>query len=230
MALQLPDCASVADAKACLQHQHGVDISALQLLNGSDVLADAALLHELGVRDGSTLTMIALVAKPPLLIGRRKLSDNRQGDDWRVVVISEPLASSVAKIEIHAQRFVDQAWGNCKANIGLGLYDANGARIAFCNVFGTYRTRDYRYGKSPSRTLEFEDVVTKAHAGCCYRVLYTVGGGGGHSIHVKQLTCTIFPTGWTSDEPHQSAKDGTPLQAALSAPAAPERSQCCVIT
>jgi len=69
------------------------------------------------------------------------------------------------------------------------------ACLARSNIYGTYRSEGYKHGKTPpSKTYGPDDeVVSKATPGCTYRLEYTVGGGGGHCIRVKNWECKIFP-------------------------------------
>merc|ERR1711879_641853 len=186
-------------------------------------------LNEYGVGEGALLTLTILEAIPPILIAKATFTDDHQGDDWRdvlnqrhnlgrkasfppgndyrTIVNPKTLPCTMEKVEIKAALFRDQDWGNKKANIGLELRDSGGKLVTRCNVFGTYRSSDYRYGKSPSRTLGAEaDVVRLAEPGFHYVLVYTVGGGGGHRIIVKDITCTAFPTGSSDEGTHDSVK------------------------
>lgn len=133
----------------------------------------------------------------PVLLYRAWLVDDTEDDEWHAMQRSMPLEGAVAKVRVTVSRFEDQGWGNTKGRLGLALYDAGGAFVARCNLFGTYRSEGYGYGRSPSRDLdETEEVVARAQPGFSYSVEYTVGGGGGHSLSVRSLFCKIFPVGW----------------------------------
>jgi len=69
------------------------------------------------------------------------------------------------------------------------------ACLARSNIYGTYRSEGYKHGRNPpSKTYGPDDeIVSKATPGCTYRLEYTVGGGGGHCIRVKNWECKIFP-------------------------------------
>eukprot|EP00928_Gymnodinium_smaydae_P013618 TRINITY_DN14957_c1_g2_i1.p1 TRINITY_DN14957_c1_g2~~TRINITY_DN14957_c1_g2_i1.p1 ORF type:complete len:227 (-),score=36.89 TRINITY_DN14957_c1_g2_i1:37-717(-) len=191
--------ATVAEAKACLQQQHGFAASSVTFYLGDAKLADESHLQDLGIDDQVALTMI-LNDLEPIVLHVPSHNDSRQGDDWRELIRSEKLKSSVAQIFVDATTFTDQEWGNCKGNIGIALFDENDTKVQFCNVFGTFRSDGYEYGKSPSRMLDaVEKVVSEARPGYHYRVLYTVGGGGCHTIKVEGLRCVIYPEGCNMD-------------------------------
>eukprot|EP00928_Gymnodinium_smaydae_P013617 TRINITY_DN14957_c1_g1_i1.p1 TRINITY_DN14957_c1_g1~~TRINITY_DN14957_c1_g1_i1.p1 ORF type:complete len:222 (-),score=27.06 TRINITY_DN14957_c1_g1_i1:46-711(-) len=193
-----PD-ATVAEAKLCLQQQHGFTFDTATLYVGEKKLSDETNLMDLSVDDRSAITVIfnelePIVLRVPILI------DDRQGDDWRLLAKSEKLKHIVTHIFINADTFQDQEWGFCKGNIGIGLFDEQNRRVQFCNVFGTFRSPGYKYGKSPSRMLDaVESVISGARIGYHYRLVYTVGGGGGHWLRVKGLRCVIYPEGCKMD-------------------------------
>lgn len=59
-----------------------------------------------------------------------------------------------------------------------------------CNIFGTIRQD--QLSEHAERTLSStEPVVSSAQAHDVYKLEYTVGGGGGHELHVKNWVCTL---------------------------------------
>ena len=73
--------------------------------------------------------------------------------------------------------------------------------IARCNIYGTVRTPQFLSQHvanaatnrcHPRHLGPEEPVVALAQAGDVYKLQYTVGGGGGHSINISNWTCDVF--------------------------------------
>jgi len=136
----------------------------------------------------------------PLFLSVQKITRRERNDDWHAGVQSDSLQGKVAKVMVAVGTFRDQGYGNHKSNLGLALYDSNDTLVSRCNIFGTYGSKSYKYKNSPYRILEVdEDVVSKAQPGFTYKLEYTVGGGGGHILHVEKWTCKIFYQGRKND-------------------------------
>ena len=73
--------------------------------------------------------------------------------------------------------------------------------IARCNIYGTVRTPQFLSQHvanaatnrcHPRHLGPEEPVVALGQEGDVYKLQYTVGGGGGHSINISNWTCDVF--------------------------------------
>merc|ERR1712176_1163201 len=104
-------------------------------------------------------------------------------------------------IEVKVGSWHDQGFGACKASLFIYLYDGKNTEVASKLIFGPYRADGYTQGRSPSCTIgEDEPIVALAQPGFFYKLRYQNGGGGGHSITVRDWLCKLFPKDRTTDE------------------------------
>ena len=99
----------------------------------------------------------------------------------------------------------DQDWGYAKSGVLLLLKDLLGNVVASVNIWGTYRSNSYQHGTKPPEVVftDQDDIVALAKPGYTYVVAYKVGGGGGHSIEVEDLCCTISYENSCATEPSE---------------------------
>jgi len=189
--IQLP----VAQLRLELAKKQGVDLKVPRQCAFREIREDPVAAERFLVAEGLNVNDVRDLR--PVLLCKTRVDDYTMDDEWHSAMQSPPLEGGVSRVWIAVGGFRDQGWGNWKGNLGLALYDGDGTLIARCNLFGTYRSDGYNHGDQPSRTLgSQEEVVARARPGCTYRLEYTVGGGGGHSLHVQQWTCMIVPSGW----------------------------------
>mmetsp|Transcript_156784 Transcript_156784/g.285265 ORF Transcript_156784/g.285265 Transcript_156784/m.285265 type:complete len:337 (-) Transcript_156784:73-1083(-) len=176
----------------------------MRLILGTEILDDMVVLSDTSVKDGDNLTLVKQVGTMHLLLDQ--IFDNTQ---WhgrhKFALRSEPLLQEVEKIEVKVDDFQDQGWGGCQARLFIYLYNiADNKEIARMKIFGPLRTAEYderKHRRSPSYTIgEEEPVVALARPGMVYKLRYQCGGGGGHSITVKNWSCKIFPKNRGTDE------------------------------
>eukprot|EP00401_Gymnodinium_catenatum_P019780 CAMPEP_0117578180 /NCGR_PEP_ID=MMETSP0784-20121206/63851_1 /TAXON_ID=39447 /ORGANISM="" /LENGTH=272 /DNA_ID=CAMNT_0005377797 /DNA_START=87 /DNA_END=905 /DNA_ORIENTATION=+ len=176
----------------------------IRLILGADELEDRAVLSETSAKDGDSLTVVKHVGIMELIVAR--ISDDTQ---WhgkhKFAIRSEPLLDEVEKIEVTVGDFQDQGWGGCQARLFIYLHNfKDDTVVASMKIFGPLRTAEYderKYGRSPSCTIgEEQPVVALAKTGMVYKLKYQCGGGGGHSITVKDWCCKIFPKSRSTDD------------------------------
>lgn len=188
----------VARLRLELARERGEDLRQAQRAVYRELATDQAAAQRFLQEEG--LQLEDLVGLHPRVALRRSVDSTEEDDEPHTAVQSAPLEFAVQRVVVQALLFQDQGWGNCKGRLGLALLDADGAVMARCDLFGTYRSEGYAHGDSPERVLgPDEEVVARAVPGCSYRLEYVVGGGGGHSVSIVQLLCKIYPTGWTED-------------------------------
>eukprot|EP00588_Corethron_pennatum_P016739 CAMPEP_0194303360 /NCGR_PEP_ID=MMETSP0171-20130528/1231_1 /TAXON_ID=218684 /ORGANISM="Corethron pennatum, Strain L29A3" /LENGTH=746 /DNA_ID=CAMNT_0039054221 /DNA_START=71 /DNA_END=2312 /DNA_ORIENTATION=- len=172
------------------------DLFSFQRLVYEEIQSDLEEVTRFCAEEGICHEDLTRKLKPvTLLVG--SLHDREQDHEWRCALKSDSLTSKVSSVRVHAGSFEDQNWGNIKGMLGLALYDSDGVLVTRCNLFGTYRDTNYDYGDHPARVLNMQDeVVSMARPGFTYALEYRVGGGGGHSLHVTQWYCKIFPLGF----------------------------------
>jgi len=162
-----------------------------------DTVAAQRFLEEEQIGTGDVLDPTDMIPIPLL---RRRIDSHFANDEWHLAMQSHPLILGVEKVIVQVGHLQDQGHGNQKGNLGLALYDTEGVLVTRCNLFGTIRSPGYAFDDSPCRVLlQDEDVVANAQPGFSYHLEYTVGGGGGHSLHITNWLCKIYPLGWTED-------------------------------
>eukprot|EP00931_Biecheleriopsis_adriatica_P123141 TRINITY_DN9819_c0_g1_i1.p1 TRINITY_DN9819_c0_g1~~TRINITY_DN9819_c0_g1_i1.p1 ORF type:complete len:591 (-),score=98.70 TRINITY_DN9819_c0_g1_i1:195-1916(-) len=181
----------VARLRLDLAKKQGIDLRLPRILAYRELKGDENAIKQF-LQD-EQITHADVIDKRPTLLCCGRISDRTADDEWHSAQMSQPIDTTVELIIVTAGSFRDQNWGNRKANLGLALYDAEGAFVSRCNLFGTYRTPECTYGRAPSRTLQTEEVVVSARPGFKYSLEYTVGGGGGHSIEVEDFRCMVYP-------------------------------------
>ena len=93
-------------------------------------------------------------------------------------------------IEASAEDFRDQGWGNKKGSVFLRLH-RNGAEVAVLKVFGTARVETENGGAKtldPAKSLPF---LAQCEPGDELILEYRVGGGGGHTLKVRNLKTAV---------------------------------------
>jgi len=194
---------SIIDVKWRIQQEHGSDAKEMQLILGSEVLDDMAVLSNTSAKDDG----LTLVMRRGTMELHVSVSDDTQWHgQHKFALRSEVLKSAVEKIEVSVRNFQDQGWGGCQARLFIYLHDpANeDALVTSMKVFGPLRTGEYdenKHRRSPSCTIGPEEpVVALAKPGMVYKLKYQCGGGGGHSITVTDWRCKIFPQNWSTDD------------------------------
>lgn len=131
------------------------------------------------------------------------LHSELEENGWQEATRSPILEGGISHVLVTATNFRDQGWGNTKAKLGLALYDStDDTMMTRCDVYGTYRSPDYKFGECAYRLLEEdEDIVSKAKPGCYFKLEYIVGGGGGHTLNVDSWECKIFHKEWFRSSP-----------------------------
>ena len=189
-------------------YQHGPQPPPLTLSDSEDVVRLAKpgcfyrMEYTVGAGGGHVLevqnwTCAIYECEPPPeptvhVVQVKEIRDRKNTDSRQTAESSKKIRHPVGKIEVAVGTFKDQGWGNCKGNLYLTLLEGDTV-LACRNLYGTYRTNGYQHGpQPPPLTLSgSEDVVRLAKPGCCYRMEYTVGAGGGHVLVVENWTCTI---------------------------------------
>jgi hypothetical protein len=188
------------------QQNYELKLEELRLVLNDEVLDDSVILAETSANDGDNLTLIKRERVGLMQLCVDQISDNTQ---WhgrhKFALRSEQLKHEVEKIEVTVGDFQDQGWGGCQARLFIYLHDpSTDMQVAGMKVFGPLRTAEYdekKHRRSPSCTIgEEEPIVSLAQPGMVYKLKYQCGGGGGHSITVKNWYCKIFPKGWTTNE------------------------------
>jgi len=196
----------VVDMKQKILKEQGYQLrlQELRLILGTQVLDDMVVLSDTSVKDGDHLTLVKHVGVMQLLLGRI-YDDTQWHGRHKFALRSEPLFQEVEKIEVTVGDFQDQGWGGCQARLFIYLHDpSNDKQIAAMKIFGPLRTSQYderKHKRSPSCTIEADQpIVALARPGMVYKLKYQCGGGGGHSITVKDWCCKIFPKVRSTDE------------------------------
>jgi hypothetical protein len=179
-------------------------VGSLQLVLGCEVLKNSSTLTAT-VKDGDTLTLIKRRSWPMTDLLVNIYDDTQWHGKHKFALRSKPLGGEVEKIEVTVADFQDQGWGGCQARLFIYLYDEEDKVVASKLIFGPLRTAAYderKHRRSPSCTLDAEEqVVAMARAGMFYRLKYQCGGGGGHSITVKDWRCKVVPKVVDEDMP-----------------------------
>jgi hypothetical protein len=180
----------------------GGDLTTLQrrvyreLLRTEDSALVSEFLQEEGI-DAEDMTDLS-----PAYFRVSHLSSQIEDEEWHEAGRSSALEGEVSHIVVTSRDFRDQGWGNAKANLGLALYDSNGVFVARCNLYGTYRSVNYRYGEHAHRLLKKDEkVVSRTKPGYYYKLEYTVGAGGGHTLDVASWDCKMFHKKWFFSSP-----------------------------
>mmetsp|Transcript_81392 Transcript_81392/g.226705 ORF Transcript_81392/g.226705 Transcript_81392/m.226705 type:complete len:270 (-) Transcript_81392:182-991(-) len=191
-------------AKILKEQEYQLRLHEARLILGDEVLEDRAVLSEAVAKDGGSLTFVKHVGVMELFLAL--ISDDTQWHDkHKFALRSEPLFDQVEKIEVTVGSFRDQGWGGRVARLFIYLYNpADDTEVARMKIFGPLRTEAYdeaKYGSSPFCTVgEDKPVVALAQPGMVYKLKYQCGGGGGHSITVKDWRCKIFPKWRSTDD------------------------------
>lgn len=199
----------VAFLRLDLGRKRGDDLTRLRVRVYRDIRDDPVAVQRFCDEEGLTRTELEeLRDLRPLYLFKKTLSDNRRDSDWHSSLQSDPIEAQVDRILVSVESWGDQGWGNYKGNLGLALYDTNEVLVARCNLFGTYRSPSYSHGDHPNRMLQSdEDVVSKAKPGFTYKLEYTVGGGGGHSLRAHDWKCKMFYQGWSGEDNYHHMSD-----------------------
>jgi len=198
----------VIDIKNKIKAEQGdCCVSEMLLILGEDVLKDQTTLSSIPVKDGETFLLMKHMKRGVMELCVEQIDDNTQ---WhgkhKFALRSKALSDEVEKIEVAVANFQDQGWGGCQARLFIYLYDPTigDEPVATMKVFGPLRTAEYderKHRRSPSCTIgQEEPVVALARPGMVYKLRYQCGGGGGHSISVKNWRCTIFPKARSTEE------------------------------
>lgn len=204
--LTVPVHEKVFHMKALIEDQTGIKAKHQKLLHGDGILTDDTLLSDTAIKDGDTVTLLR--NRLSNLLHVKLIDDSVQTHGTHKLALqSKPLEDTIEKIEVTVAHWEDQNWGGKQARLFIYLYDpSDGDReVALLNLFGCLRTDEYddrKHRSSPRRTVSSEeDVVSMARPGMVYKLKYQLGGGGGHTIKVKDWKCTVFPRGCSIDEP-----------------------------
>jgi len=185
------------------KQNYQVNVRELKLILGSVVLDDSATLSNTTAKDGDVLTLIKKLGIRELIV-ESIFDDTQLHSKHKFALRSEPLIDEVEKIEVTVEDFQDQGWGGCQARLFLYLHDSADTEVARMKLFGPLRTAEYdeaKHKRSPSCFIgQEEPVVALAKPGMMYKLRYQCGGGGGHSITVKNWRCQIFPMRRSTDE------------------------------
>jgi len=188
------------------QRSYEVKLEELRLILDDQILDDSVTLADTSVKNGDTFTLIRRERRGVMELHVDRIEDDTQ---WhgrhKFALRSEPLKHEVEKIVVTVGHFEDQGWGGCQARLFIYLHDpSTDQQVAAKKIFGPLRTAEYdekKHRRSPSCTIgEEEPIVSLAQPGMVYKLKYQCGGGGGHSITVKNWCCKVFPKGWTTDE------------------------------
>lgn len=204
--LTVPMDEKVIHMKALIEGLTGINPKCQKLLLDDEILNNDALLSDITIKDGDTLTLLR--NRLPTLLHVKLIDDSVQVHGaHKLALRSEPLEDTVEKIEVRVAHWEDQDWGGKQARLFIYLHDpADGDRVvAKLNLFGCLRTQEYnekKHRRAPSRTVgPEEDVVSLARPGMVYKLKYQLGGGGGHTIQVKDWRCKVIPPACSTEEP-----------------------------
>jgi len=186
-----------------VRQNYPVNVRELKLILGSKVLDDSAILSNTTAKDGDVLTVIKKLGIRELVV-ESIYDDTQWHSKHKFALRSEPLPDEVEKIEVTVEDFQDQNWGGRVARLLLYLHDSANTEVASMDLFGRLRTTEYdeaKHGRAPSCSIGQEQpVVALAKPGMMYKLRYQCGGGGGHSITVKNWRCQIFSKRGCTDE------------------------------
>lgn len=117
-------------------------------------------------------------------------SFNKSSDEYADFCSSNPFSNKVETIALSCH-WKDQDWGNKKGRLRVKLM-RDGKGVVVQDLFGVCRSNDKKDWKFARRELSAKDpVVAEAGTGDVLQVEYLVGGGGGHSLHIRDFKCTI---------------------------------------
>lgn len=180
------------------------EIDEMQLIHGVNVLADTVVLFGTAFQDDEILTLVKRKAMGTTELRVSRISDDTQWHSkHKFALRSGPLPDEVEKIHVSVGECRVGGWGGCQARLFIYLHNPadNDNVVASRKIFGPLRTGEDP-GRSPSCTLDASDeVVSLAQPGMVYKLRYQCGGGGGHSIYVKDWCCKVYPKSRTTDEP-----------------------------
>lgn len=204
--LVVPMHEKVAHMKSMIEGETGIHKKKQKLVLGADILIDDAFLSDIGIEDGAMLSLLKV--QLPILLRIVLIDDSVQVHGvHKLALQSEPLVDEVEKIEVTVAHWEDQNWGGKQARLFICLHDPahDDCMVAELNLFGCLRTDEYdlaKHGSSPSTTVGMdEEVVSLAKPGMVYKLRYQLGGGGGHTIKVRDWKCKIYPPGAADGEP-----------------------------
>jgi len=202
--LIVPMHEKVTHMKSMIEGETGIHKKQQKLVLGSKVLKDEAFLFDIGIKDGSMLTLLR--CRLPILLHVALIDDSVQGSRGvhKLALQSEPLADVVEKIEVTVAHWHHHDWGGKQARWFICLHDPahDDCSVAERELGGCLRNNEYDFaedGSSPSTTLGVDkEVVSLAKPGMVYKLGYRLGGGGDHTI---KLQFKIFPAGAANEEP-----------------------------
>jgi len=114
--------------------------------------------------------------------------DDRSHDNWEIKLETSKLRGKLAGYTATVEKFHDQGWGNQKSRVRMTLRGSNGQIKYSDDLFGIAPHRD------PAGALLVENdwkIVDLSAPGDYLTVETYVGGGGGHSLHVKDFELIV---------------------------------------
>mmetsp|Transcript_20130 Transcript_20130/g.25499 ORF Transcript_20130/g.25499 Transcript_20130/m.25499 type:complete len:134 (-) Transcript_20130:110-511(-) len=109
-------------------------------------------------------------------------TSTHQWDDWHEVDIIAPIAKLRAK-----WTWKDQGWGNKKGSIRV-LLIRDGEVLATQAIGGIAGHEDSKH----SDTFRKGHLIDNSACGDTLKFQYLIGGGGGHSLHIKNFKLSVY--------------------------------------
>ena len=132
---------------------------------------------------------------------------------------------------MRVNRFRDQDYGDTEdacAQLALALYDKKGAFVEREDLFGKYRSKDYKYSaendekyaNGPWRwlTSENDPIVSKFEPGFVYKMEYKLGKSDEEESYATDWSCMIFPAEASGIDQWSTVKDQEGAQGSFLGP------------
>jgi len=148
----------------------------------SSARAEALARSESGIQDARKGSFVALELD--------ELNDGESTDDLKVLAHFSALDERLKSVHVSCQ-WKDQDFGNQKGVMHVCLV-RGGAELVHEDLFGICRADGREGWKKVERHLgETAAIVGQAQPGDIIYIKYRVGGGGGHSFHVRNFRCQL---------------------------------------